>query len=415
MFKALLELDTVRGPHSTGIAAVRGGQNVLVAKGVGTPWDLAETKKYEEIFRGFNKVLLGHNRWATKGAVTRANAHPFEFDKIVGAHNGTLRSVKELDDHENFEVDSENLYYHMNKHGVYETIPKIDGAFALTWYNKEEHTINFIRNSERPLYYCFTEEKKTLFWASEEWMLLVASNAMRVKIGKIFELPIGTLYTFDIPKMSVNEFDKIRTRKIELYKPPVTVFVRQIPKDDDKKVVNLRPKSETSSTKSVRPFTEYQKYLDREVEFYVGNRATTNYGQSYIQCWLVADEDISVRVFAAEGGPLYRLMMLSTNNFTGVAKSYGESNGKYLTIDLRTVEEVIPTADDLLPDLYPGYGGELITEKQFDERTKRGCAWCSAHVGVEDADDIKWISKNDFICPDCVEQPEVKQYLVHEK
>lgn len=414
MFQCMLQLDTVRGPHSTGIAAVSGGKKVNVLKGVGTPWDLMETKKWDEMFRSLNKVLLGHNRWATKGAVNKANAHPFEFDSVVGAHNGTLRSVYALDDYKDFEVDSENLYHHMDKNGVYDTIPKLNGAFALTWYNKDDHTINLIRNDERPLFYCFSEDMRSLMWASEEWMLLVAANQCKVKLTKLFELPVGVLHTFDIPAASVDKFDKIRTRKLELYKytpPAVTgnVFTKQ-----ESKVVTLRPKEEATTGKVQRPFTEYQKYIDKEVVFFLDKKGITSWGQVYLQCWLQDDEDISVRVFAQEDGPIYKQMMFSTNCFKGLAKSYGESAGKYLSIDLRTVQEVIP-GDDIAVELFTVYGGELVTEEVFDERSKHGCAWCSAHVCVQDAPEMKWIGKTNFICPDCVEQPDVKEYLVHAK
>lgn len=415
-FKRLLELDTIRGPHSTGIFAVKSDKSTLLAKQVGTPWDLYETKQCEAIFRAVTKVLIGHNRWATKGKINKLNAHPFEFENVAGAHNGTLTTTYQLEDHTMFEVDSENIYYHMDKHGVEDTIKNLNGAFALTWYNKKDHTVNFIRNNERPLYYTFSEDHKTLLWASEDWMLAVACHSVGIKIKEIIQLPVGHLHTFEVPETFGDTFNKVRVRKMEMFeKKPVVIYEQRggtttsgtFPKDksENKKVVDLRP-----SGKIKRPFAEYQKHIGESILFYVGGDATSSSGQRYIQCWLVDDDDISIRVFPAVGGILWDELMTSTNYFKGLAKSYSGIENGYLTIDIRSVEEVV-VGEDTPEDLIKGYEGEEITELEFDKRTSKGCSWCSSHVLAKNHADITWISKDEFICPDCSEQPEVKQYL----
>ena len=87
VFELLLKFDTVRGPHSTGIARVDMNNQVQVVKGTGTPWHLAKAKQAEyyndtardaDEVKGNFKVLMGHNRWATVGAVNEDNAHPFQ-------------------------------------------------------------------------------------------------------------------------------------------------------------------------------------------------------------------------------------------------------------------------------------------------------------------------------------------------
>lgn len=408
-FKRLLELDTTRGPHSTGIYVCKTDGKGSLVKGVGTPWDLAETRGFDDAFRGIARVFLGHNRWATKGKINKHNAHPFEFDRVVGAHNGTLRSVYDLDDYEDFDVDSENIYHHMNNNGVYDTIPKLNGAFALTWYDKADKSINLIRNSERSLFYAFSEDGKTLLWASEDWMLAVASYQSGVKIGEIVDLPEGHLHTFDLPQYSADKFEKVRVRKLELYTPPAykgNVF----PQDKKDKVVELRPKEEQFQKKP--SFVEYADYLGEEIVFFTAAKGTTSSGQSYIQCWLVNDDRFSVRVFPQEGSALWEKMMGSSNYFKGVAKSCGSNDGTYLAIDLRTIAEVpVGSEGDDSPELFAAYEGEMINKEEFDKRTHHGCAWCSCHVDVKDAPQIAWVSKNDFVCPDCADQEEVKQYI----
>ena len=93
-FKFLLELDTTRGPHSTGVfIGVRTPTQFMtnkLIKSLGTPWDLYNKPEWKTALHGMNKVLIGHNRYATRGAVSELNAHPFEFGRVVGAHNGTI-------------------------------------------------------------------------------------------------------------------------------------------------------------------------------------------------------------------------------------------------------------------------------------------------------------------------------------
>jgi len=124
-FELLLMLDTIRGPHSTGVLLVNGSKACKVVKEIGTAWDFLASREYDVACAGYHNVLMGHNRWATRGKINARNAHPFEFPNIIGAHNGTLTTTYQLDDHYKFEVDSENIFHHMNKNGVEDTISKL--------------------------------------------------------------------------------------------------------------------------------------------------------------------------------------------------------------------------------------------------------------------------------------------------
>lgn len=186
-FRNLLELDVYRGPHSTGIAIVEKNNDIELVKAVGRPWRLY--KEYpdkfddEDILKSFNiKALIGHNRYATVGAKTPENAHPFMHGNIVGAHNGTLDKahLHRIEGHK-FDVDSEALIHSFDKKGWKETLNNTKGAWALTWFDKSDSRMHFIRNNERPLYWTFTLDGQNMYWASEEWMLEMALAQANVK------------------------------------------------------------------------------------------------------------------------------------------------------------------------------------------------------------------------------------------
>lgn len=174
-FKQLLFVDTIRGHHATGIAAADTMTKdfTIVKKAMSAPQFLAQPEVDESLFiakHNFN-IYIGHNRWATAGASgDDNNAHPFTHGDIVGAHNGTIRNRTLLEDHKDFVVDSDNIFYHLALHGVEETIKSLDGAYALTWYDKSDNTINFLRNEERPLTFARLTDG-SIFWASERQML----------------------------------------------------------------------------------------------------------------------------------------------------------------------------------------------------------------------------------------------------
>src|SRR4051812_47418108 len=95
VFTQLLLVDVVRGHHSTGAALVKRYENqkILMEKAPIASPDFVRTKEYGDLINTVGaQVLIGHNRYATIGEKTASNAHPFAFDGLVGAHNGTLDS-----------------------------------------------------------------------------------------------------------------------------------------------------------------------------------------------------------------------------------------------------------------------------------------------------------------------------------
>ena len=217
MFEELLFADTFRGPHSTGVHSlfqlVDKGEIVTETrkKMLDGPAFIA-SKFWPEVSEKrvpgatANSVLIkrpfcmiGHNRWATKGGINDANAHPFTHDHITMVHNGTLRDQTILPEHKRFEVDSDNVAYALANWGAEKTIQNLNGAFTLVWHDAKEQTVNIIRNSERPFHLAKTTTGDW-FGASEEAMLkwILARQKTPVAIAESFECEVGVQYIFDV-------------------------------------------------------------------------------------------------------------------------------------------------------------------------------------------------------------------------
>ena len=223
-FKQLLFVDALRGDDSTGVASVDYAKDIDWVKCTGTATDLIERKTFDRVVTHNKCALIGHNRYGTMGGKTNANAHPFECDHIVGAHNGTITysSKNKLQDGDTFDTDSEAIFNNIAAHGVDATIPLLDGAYALVYYNKEEDTINLIRNDKRPLFYTYDTHTQTLYWASEEGMLSWILTRNKIDHLPIIDLPIDRLMTFPIPNGG-QVFSDLTYRDLKGYTPPPVV------------------------------------------------------------------------------------------------------------------------------------------------------------------------------------------------
>jgi glucosamine 6-phosphate synthetase-like amidotransferase/phosphosugar isomerase protein len=185
VMKELLFFNTLRGKDSTGVAAVARDRSVTIKKLTVPGYEYIEYPFVDNMMKSTDQIWIGHNRFKTMGDVSRFNAHPFEVldeeDKItlVGAHNGTLNNKFDIetDLKEKFGTDSEALFNLLVEEETYKkAIGKLKGAWSLVWWDAPENTIFFCRNKERPLFYAFTKDRKVIIWASEAWMIQLASE-----------------------------------------------------------------------------------------------------------------------------------------------------------------------------------------------------------------------------------------------
>lgn len=200
VFDTLLFLDTLRGEDSTGAFVVDNLGNVKLAKAADQAPVYMMTKEYKELsIQAFRTgwAMVGHNRKATKGSITDANAHPFVVDdNIVLVHNGTFncdhRKIKDT------EVDSEAIAHALNENSDVEaTLRTINAAYALIWYNVAKKQLNMIRNFSRPLWYMETSDSYIV--ASEEAFLkFVIDKHNLTPKEKPYELKEYNLFTLTL-------------------------------------------------------------------------------------------------------------------------------------------------------------------------------------------------------------------------
>lgn len=461
--KYLLRFDSTRGEDSTGLAVVSDKENKIeVHKRVGVPDILFDSNinfDAKGIYCGpRGKVFIGHNRAATRGKVTDDNAHPFEHDGIVGAHNGTLVSASTLEKGNKFEVDSEAIFYNLSQYKPEDVIPKIWGAYALTWYDDSGDTLFIIRNGERPLYWCRRKDKDVFFWASEAWMLNAALYKAGIAHSDPEEFVKNQLYSLDMSALSVlakwRLIDWENEGEIKGYVPPPPPpkkhnhNVNNIFNHGGGNKSNVVPFSGGKANSSGSYLTSYRSkdevnrmkmLVDSNIIFRIGDVKTgilsnTTYISAYPDSPM---HDYDIRIYANNDKRWdYWLSKKHRTTFIGKVKKVVEnrSNGKqevYFLIDLRSIVErdtdavveskEIPIVSDINEmtlfeqmmnspieeRMYEGFNGNWLTHSEWKACTKNGCAHCSERASEFDAN-IAFLGHDDFLCGGCVDlYPEI--------
>lgn len=375
-----LIVDVLRGKHSTGMVYTdyEGHQ---VHKEAWLPQDFLAKASVESQFKKATKCIIGHNRAATVGSVTKANAHPFDFDKVVGVHNGTLKKRTELDNYRDFSVDSENLYHHINKFGLEDAINKCEGAYALVWVDKENNILNFYRNEERPLAYCYSEDGQTLFWASEPAML----RFVLARVG----IEHKTVYW-------VNEFEHY---KIQLPKGfgGIGGMVRS----------QLKPEEKPKEKKYNTAHTWVHPLVNKLVSFDVV--AAEDW---YISGDVVGDtcEGAEVRVYCHKGNypDIRKMLESSPKRIQGQVVAWNPKL-KFLTVAVATCKEEVPNnSTSNVVEIQKDHEGKYINQGVLNKRYGGECAWCT---DILEVGHTVCIDNQTAVCEDCASLEDVKLFI----
>jgi len=217
VFEDLLHMDVIRGPHSTGVAILwNEDKTPKIIKDTVSPAELLARKDYQKAIVGKRNILMmGHNRFATKGKVTKKNAHPFRVGNVTLVHNGTLWSTHILDVDKKYDTDSETICASIEKNGIADTWKNVDGAAMLVWWDRKSKTLNFINNGKRPFHFNRTKDKKSLIWASEQWMLQGACRRKNIQFDgdKVYKLPNDSLFTFKVDENGIVRYEVTKLDK----------------------------------------------------------------------------------------------------------------------------------------------------------------------------------------------------------
>lgn len=217
MFKQMGIVSGVRGLDSAGIFQTRTIGNSKSFqhlegwyKTVGPFTELldsieADKKKYPHLITAISiDLLMGHVRAATKGEITSANAHPFDVEKYIGMHNGTL--IDRRYQHAS-KTDSEMMFHDMDVRGIEEVLTTMDdqSAYAVTVFEKKSNTVFFATNGKRPLWFITLKDRSVTYWASELGILTYVLNRNHEKYHTADALPPHIIYRLTPSRVSLSD------------------------------------------------------------------------------------------------------------------------------------------------------------------------------------------------------------------
>jgi len=366
IFETMLQLDAIRGKDSTGVCIVKNEDTFLIKKTL-LPQDLMDMRQYSTIVKNGAQLLMGHNRAATAGKVTSNNAHPFETDNVIGAHNGTLVLWHNLYEANKFTVDSEALLHHISVKGIEDAWLTKDGATALTYFHKQEKALYLVRNKERPLF--TLEQANTVYYASEAWMIAVALQKAGVKVsGEIKEVPENIVHK---------------------YKDGVLEGTFPVKEPAPFRTCTTTTGGTTPTKVSVEEKGNPVYFIVDRLVTYWGGDCVRAEGHSTNK----SKTPVTVIVDKKEYPELFELFS-STEDIQFYGKISSKVNGGYY-VDVYSVLEIVEGDEDSAPF--------ALADKSLVH-----CAWCDEVYAKHECVSA---GGNEFVCKDCASLDEVKLYI----
>jgi hypothetical protein len=400
-------VGTLRGDDSTGIFQVDKRGVIYISKVPISGRLASETRGIALTIQDtdVSQATIMHHRAATKGAITYDNCHPFEHvdeDKYVcGVHNGTMRKWNNREDGNNFDVDSDWLYYSIMKNGAAKALSECDGSYALVWTERDDH-IYIAANAERSLHWAKVRGDNVILVASEAAMLYWLASRNNLDIEDIQKPAINTIY-----KISTKDVSNITTIPIPVVSK-AWGFGNETYKDYYK---STKGKDWSLGSRKYGPQSISDSGLSyrQEVDFYpsVEDQDSMREGIfGYLSADVKGKEEIFEAFISYPGTVATESIKNSIRCYcrvtgTGTLKTPSGDKEVILLEPPHRICMGQPEETEVAEERMEGPHGKKLTKKEWDERVKNGCVGCSSTIVPGE---LMWVNDGkDPLCHNCAE------------
>lgn len=345
-------------------------------------------------------LIAGHCRAATQGKIIQKNAHPFVNKNLIGMHNGTV--PKDFTNRSRFDTDSEAIFYNISTLGLKDALLAMEDAepaFALVWYHFENRTINFLRNTKRPLHYNELYSGSTIMWSSEgEHIKYATESCTAFKNVTPTMFPEGKLHT------------------LCLEDPKFKFEVTDIPEAKEK------PKVYTvSNTSTQYDYLEHWAQNNNNVAYRIEN------DPKYPEYWLKYGKEINTPAMNWDtyseyddvSGMMFTPSALTqlkeARLYAEVQKVRRENAAHVLAAGTSTVvplhrpfepdkelpwDEQSPVSNNL-SFTFGVFQDKICSGTAYLQKISKGCACCGQEVSMHDQ--VFWMTDDELICDECAQ------------